>query len=118
MNSIERAGLVIAMLHGKRTVVVAPSNLRAQQAAEEVWDTVMLLTRGNDVSFVRASGRDRICSVTTPGRIHFVSGNGHGVRGLSADMLILDESLPPAAIAEAMPVAAGRVDSEVVMTNV
>ncbi|MDR2256993.1 MAG: hypothetical protein LBE25_13515 [Arthrobacter sp.] len=82
------AGLGAAAL-GDRVLRVASTHASAREAFKR---STRLVDSGLPVTIRSSAGSERI-EFDGGGSIRFVSARGHGVRGLSAELLLIDESV-------------------------
>ena len=82
------AGLGAAAL-GERVIRVASTHASAREAFKQ---SAQLFGSGMPLTMRSSVGAERI-EFDGGGSIRFVSARGHGVRGLSADLLLIDQSV-------------------------
>ncbi|KTR95356.1 hypothetical protein NS220_06000 [Microbacterium testaceum] len=89
MNRYAAAGINGDALKGKRIIVITRDGKASREALEQIAQAAPL---GVDITVRRANGAERISYPTTGGEV-FIRSYRQGARGVSADILYLDDAV-------------------------
>ncbi|MBD8477580.1 hypothetical protein [Microbacterium sp. CFBP 8794] len=89
MNRYAAAGINADAFKGKRIIVVTQDTTLSREALDQIAQAAPL---GVDVTVRRANGAERVSYPTTGGEV-IIRSHRQGTRGVSADVLYLDEGV-------------------------
>lgn len=91
MNRYAAAGINADALAGKRIIVITQDTILSREALEQIAQAAPL---GIDIRIHPANGAESITYPTTGGKV-IVRSYRQGARGVSADILYLDDAVDP-----------------------